>query len=242
VHQLLPKPEEPVWNHHPAPDSQARAGEVHVWRAAVPPLITPALEATLSEPELRYARRMASDSSMRQFAAAQAVLRTVLSRYLAEPPAQIEFRRGEHGKPFLATRYESDIQFNLTHSHDMAVAAITSGSEIGVDLEKVRPRPKAERLAARYYAPQERAALDDSPEDRRERLFLRLWTRKESHLKATGTGLSVTLRDIDTLASDNAWWYHEFAPASDYVATLAGTGDRPGFSYFDLALQGGARL
>lgn len=233
---LLPEPEKPSWNHRPATEYGARAGEVHVWRAAVPPQLTPALEATLSEAELRYARRMTSDSSMRQFAAAQAALRTALSHYLGEPPPRIEFRRGEHRKPFLDMRYKSDIQFNLTHSHDMAIAAVTAGSEIGVDLEKVRPRPKAERLAARYYATQERAALSDSPADLKERLFFRLWTRKESHLKATGTGLSVTLRDIDTLAPDGAWWYHEFTPAPDYVATLAGTGERPGFSYFDLTI------
>lgn len=232
MHPLLPEPEKPSWDLHHAPDAEARPGEVHVWRAAVPPRVTPALEATLSAPELRYAQRMTSDSSMRQFAAAQAALRTALSRYLGEPPAEIAFRRGEHGKPFLETRYESDIQFNLTHSHDMAIAVVTAGSEIGVDLERVRSRPKAERLAARYYAVQERAVLDNSPEDMKERVFFRLWTRKESHLKATGTGLSVTLRDIDTITPDSAWWYHEFAPATDYVATVAGTGQRPGFSYF----------
>jgi 4'-phosphopantetheinyl transferase len=236
VHTLLPETAKPVWKPpSTAPDS-ARPGEIHVWRAAVPPQLTPALEATLPEAELRYARRMTADSSMRQFAAAQAALRTVLARYLGEPPAGIAFRRGQHGKPFLEQRYELDIQFNLTHSHDLAVAAVTAGSEIGVDLEKVRARPAAERLAARFYAERERATLEQSPAEQRERFFFRLWTRKESHLKATGTGLSVTLRDIDTLSPDSEWWYHEFEPASDYVATLAGTGERPRFSYFDLAL------
>lgn len=236
MHPPLPEPEKPAWNEPPLAGAEARPDEVHVWRAKVPAQLTPALEAVLSEPELRYARRMTADGSMRQFVAAQAALRTVLSRYLGELPPKIEFRRGDHGKPFLETQYGSAIQFNLTHSHDMAIAAVTTENEIGVDLEKVRPRPKAERLAARYYATKERAVLDDSPAELKERLFFRLWTRKESHLKATGTGLSVTLRDIDTLAADNAWWYHEFSPASDYVATLAGTGERPGFSYFDLTL------
>jgi 4'-phosphopantetheinyl transferase len=236
LHPLLPETEKPSWNQPPATGGSPRQGEIHVWRATVPPQLTAALEAAISEPELRYARRMTADSSMRQFAAAQAALRTVLARYLREPPAEIQFCRGEHGKPFLEQRYESDIQFNLTHSHDLAIAAVTTGSEIGVDLEKVRVRPAAERLAARFYAPQERATLDGSPADLRERIFFRLWTRKESHLKATGTGLSVTLRDIDTLAPEDDWWYHEFEPAPDYVATLAGTGEHPRFDYFDLPL------
>lgn len=232
----LPDPEKPAWGEPPEAGATARAGEIHVWRATVPSELTPALEAILSEPELRYARQMTADSSMRQFTAAQAALRSALARYLGEPPASIEFRRGEHGKPFLVERYASEIQFNLTHSHDLAIAAVTANSEIGVDLEKVRERPAAERLAKRFYAAEERAALDDAPPELKERLFFRLWTRKESHLKATGTGLSVTLRDIDTLAPDGEWWYHEFEPAPDYVATIAGTGERPRFSYYDLTL------
>ena len=207
-----------------------------MWRAAVPTELSPALEAILSEPELRYARQMTADSSRRQFTAAQAALRSALARYLGQPPPSIEFRRGEHGKPFLLERHASDLQFNLTHSHDLAIAAVTAGNEIGVDLEKVRARPAAERLAKRFYASGERAALEAAPTDQKERLFLRLWTRKESHLKATGTGLSVTLRDIDTLAPDVAWWYHEFEPAPDYVATIAGSGEPPRFTYFDLTL------
>lgn len=236
MHSPLTEPEKPAWGEPSAAGATARRGEIHVWRAAVPPELTPALEAVLSEPELRYARQMTAHTSMRQFAAAQAALRSALARYLGESPASIEFRRGEHGKPFLAERYASEIQFNLTHSHDLAVAAVTAGGEIGVDLEKVRERPAAERLAKRFYAAGERAALDGAPAELKERLFFRLWTRKESHLKATGTGLSVTLRDIDTLAPDGDWWYHEFEPAPDYVATIAGTGPRPRFTYFDLTL------
>jgi len=236
VHSPLTEPEKPAWGEPPAAGATARAGKIHVWRAAVPAALTPALEAVVSEPELRYARQMTADTSMRQFTAAQAALRSALSRYLGDSPATIEFRRGEHGKPFLVERYASDIQFNLTHSHDLAIAAVTAGNEIGVDLEKVRARPAAERLAKRFYATEERAALDEAPVELKERLFFRLWTRKESHLKATGTGLSVTLRDIDTLAPHGDWWYHEFEPAPDYVATIAGTGQRPTFNYFDLTL------
>lgn len=236
MHPPLPDPEKPAWGEPPETGATARAGEIHVWRAAVPPELTPALEAVLSDAELRYARQMTADTSMRQFTAAQAALRSALGRYLGTPPASIEFRRGAHGKPFLLERYASDIQFNLTHSHDLAIAAVSASNEIGVDLEKVRERPAAERLAKRFYAAEERAALDDAAADMKGRLFFRLWTRKESHLKATGTGLSVTLRDIDTLAPDGDWWYHEFEPAPDYVATIAGTGERPRFSYFDLTL------
>jgi 4'-phosphopantetheinyl transferase len=233
---LLPAPEKPLWaaaHEQPAP---ARAEEVHVWRAAIPPQQSRALLAANSEAELRYAERMTSESAHRQFIAAQAALRLVLERYLDEPAPAIRFRRGEHGKPFLVPEYASELQFNLTHSHDVALVAVTLGREIGVDIEKVRERPAFERLAARFYAEQERAALAATPEADRERSFFRLWTRKEAHLKATGTGLSVNLKAIDTLAPAPSWWYHEFAPADEYVASVAGTGDLPRFSYHHFEL------
>ena len=236
MRELLPEPEIATWHDPDGQRSNVRPGEVHIWRADVPQMLTPAVTATLSEAERRYAQRMTSDSAQRQFSAAQAALRTALARYIGHSPASIEFRRGEHGKPFLTEQYQSELQFNLSHSHDLAIVAVTNGSEIGVDLEKVRDRPTAQRLAARFFADGERAAMDSAPADQRERSFFRLWTRKEGHLKATGTGLSVTLRAIDTLAPAPAWWYHEFQPAAEYVATLVGTGNRPRVTYWNLQL------
>jgi 4'-phosphopantetheinyl transferase len=232
----LPEPEKPLWTSRPRERSSVSAGEVHVWRADIPPQPSDALRAANSAAELRYAERMTSETARRQFIAAQAALRLVLELYLREPAPAIGFRRGDHGKPFLLPEYESELQFNLTHSHDRALVVVALGTEIGVDIEKVRERPSFERLAARFYAEQERAALAAAPVSDRERVFLRLWTRKEAHLKATGTGLSVNLKAIDTLAPAPLWWYHEFAPADDYVASLAGTGDLPRFTYHTLGL------
>jgi 4'-phosphopantetheinyl transferase len=232
---LPPEPEQPTWNASRHASASVRAGEIHVWRAAIPAVPSAALEATVSEAELRYAERMTSDTARRQFIAAQAALRTALARYLDEPPAAIRFRRGEHGKPFLESDHGADsLQFNLSHSHDLAVVAVTRGAEIGVDLEKVRERPSAERLAARFFAEGERAALAAVSAAEKERMFFRLWTRKESHIKATGTGLSVNLRAIDTLAPEPPWWYHEFAAAADYVAALAGTSAIRSITYHEL--------
>jgi 4'-phosphopantetheinyl transferase len=217
--------------------SQLTPGTVHVWRALIPAELTPEIEAALGAGEREYMARMTSDIARRQFGAAQAALRSVLVRYLpgVEPNA-VGFRRGEHGKPFLNGKYAGSLQFNLTHSHDCVLAAVAPDREIGIDLEKVRERPAAERLAARFYADQEQRALREAPPAERERVFFRLWTRKEAHLKATGTGLSVSLRAIDTLnPGDGSWWYHELAPLPDYVACLAGEGPRPRVSYFDLA-------
>jgi 4'-phosphopantetheinyl transferase len=209
-------------------------GQIHVWRAHLPAELTSSVRDALSDAEVRYAERMTSEVARRQFLGAQAALRIALSLYLDEEPGLIRFRRGEHGKPFLTDDHASDLQFNLTHSHDLALAAVTRTDEIGIDLEKVRSRPRAERLAARFFAEAEQAGLAALPAEQRERGFFRLWTRKESHIKATGTGLSVNLRAIDTLAPAGKWWYREFEPAEDYVASLAGKGPLDRIAYFDL--------
>lgn len=230
----LREPEVPVWNPSPRSRPELSRGEIHVWRAVIAQELTLEISAAISPAELRYAQRMTSDTARRQFTAAQAALRKALARYLDVNAAEIRFRRGEHGKPFLEADHKSDLQFNLSHSHDLAVVAVSRIDELGIDLEKVRERPRAERLAARFFAEQEREALAAAEGGAMERTFFRLWTRKESHLKATGTGLSVNLRAIDTLAPEPGWWYHEFAAADEYVATLAGRGPTTTIEYYEL--------
>ncbi|MBR2338766.1 MAG: 4'-phosphopantetheinyl transferase superfamily protein [Clostridia bacterium] len=93
---------------------------------------------------------------------------------------------GEHGKPFLSEypRWH----FNLSHSGDWAVCAL-SDAPIGVDIEQLRERDYL-RLAQRHFSPDEVGALQTlSPTQQQERFF-RLWTRKESWLKAQGIGLA----------------------------------------------------
>lgn len=178
---------------------------------------------------------MTSAVAKRQFAAAQSALRTILSLYVGTAPREIQFRFGHHGKPFLGNTHRSTLQFNLTHSHDWGLVGVTDAREIGVDMEKVRDRPAAERLAQRFYAEHERAAMAAALPEERTRVFFRLWTRKEGYLKATGTGLSVSLRAIDSLSPEpGSWWYRELAPAPDYVACLVGSGDPPDLTFFDL--------
>lgn len=97
-----------------------------------------------------------------------------------------------HGKPAFATG--GDIHFNLSHSGRIAACTI-SGCECGVDIQQVDTVRHS--LIKRVCTEMEAAYLE-AIEDRgqREETFFRIWTAKESYLKATGTGLSVDLRSI----------------------------------------------
>ena len=107
----------------------------------------------------------------------------------------VEIAYGEHGKPRL-TQPEG-LFFNISHSGEWTVAAFSDG-EVGVDIQRVKPVDT--RLADRYFAAEERKALARS--ECAQDLFFRLWTVKESYLKALGTGLSRPLNSFTVLFTE----------------------------------------
>lgn len=98
-------------------------------------------------------------------------------------------RPGPYGKP-----EAPGVQFSLSHSGGYALLAV-SDSDVGADLERIRPAP--ERVAARVFTPDEQRWLagDDDYDTR----FFTLWTLKEALLKACGRGLTLPLQSLDVL-------------------------------------------
>lgn len=92
-------------------------------------------------------------------------------------------------KPYLVNHPE--IQFNLSHSGTMVMAAF-SESEIGCDIEK---NGKADyRIARRFFHEEEQADLErfQNPDEKADR-FYRYWTLKESFLKVTAEGMRLAM-------------------------------------------------
>ncbi len=167
-------------------------GEAHVWLARLKASEEDIARAAalLSAEEEERARRFRFERHRRRFVMAHAALRTILGRYLGASPGEVAFRHGPRGKPYL-NEPEPRIQFNLAHSGELALAAITKEGEIGADIEIHRGMP--EGVARRFFSAAENAALTSLPPRERERAFFRCWTRKEAFLKATGEGLSFGL-------------------------------------------------
>ncbi len=92
---------------------------------------------------------------------------------------------GKNGKPYL--REYPNIHFNLAHSEDMAIA-VFAGVETGCDIELVQTGDL--ELADRFFSPGEAAYIRAQHGKRqRDEAFYRLWTLKESFVKAVGDGL-----------------------------------------------------
>jgi 4'-phosphopantetheinyl transferase len=148
-------------------------GEVHVWRVrlnrgeASPP----------TAEEAARAARFATPTLRRRYLRAHAALRAILGSVSDAP---LEFALHEKGKPYLASAPE--IRFNLAHSREMALVAVTRDVEVGVDIERVRPLTEYAAIARRYFP-----EGYTTPTGVRE--FFRHWTRFEALLKAHGAGL-----------------------------------------------------
>jgi len=143
--------------------------------------------ALLNDEERARADRFRFAKHARRFTVARAFLRTALGDTLGRSAESIVLELSENGKPFLAG---GELQFNLSHSHELAVMAIAE-TRVGVDVEHVRPMPDASRLAERFFAPDEASGLRRVAEDDRDHAFFRIWTAKEAYLKARGAGIAV---------------------------------------------------
>jgi hypothetical protein len=134
--------------------------EVHVWRAWLDREGWPEQSALPIE-ERQRAKAIQIDGRRRRWVAARWALRMALSRYIDTPPADLRLEVGDRGKPWISGRPE--LRFNLTHSAELALIAVTSAVDVGLDIERVEP---------------------GRPQD-----YYRDWVRREAVAKCTGAGL-----------------------------------------------------
>lgn len=167
-----------------------------LWRLPLdlPPARLAALEAILAPEESDRARRFRPPGAYGRFVAAHGQLRLLLAAALEASAAELRFETGTWGKPALAPPWRDKVpllSFNLSHSGDLGLLGIGASVALGVDLERLRPQPRAQELAARYFAAPERADLSSVAGSRAESLtFFNCWTRKEAFVKAQGQGLA----------------------------------------------------
>ncbi|MGD0207571.1 MAG: 4'-phosphopantetheinyl transferase superfamily protein [Verrucomicrobiota bacterium] len=214
--------------------------EVHVWRATLdqtPSQIQSFLHNLAADEQAR-AERFHFERDRGHFIVARGVLRAILGGYLKRAPEGLSFCYGSHGKPAIAGESGGDaIRFNVSHSHGIALYAVTRGREVGVDLERIRFNLAVAEIAERFFSRREVAMLRALPTEEQREAFFRCWTRKEACLKARGEGLSLPLDQVDVSlapgepdaapgtqpdSSDaSRWSLQELAPAPGYVAALA---------------------
>ena len=161
----------------------------------------------LSVQEQEKAARFRFVRDKNSYIITHAVLRSILGVHLDSQPAEIEFISNDFGKPSLAEKYKK-INFNLSHSSGLSALAFSTGSEIGVDVEKIDPEFDFNLIAKAHFSRAENSFIHEVPGKERERFYI-VWTRKEALLKAVGTGIGDYL-DVEVFRNVNH--YHPEVP------------------------------
>lgn len=173
-----------------------RPGQVHLWLFQQTGARWPAGDALgiLDTHERQRARRYHFDRDRARFIVRHVTLRQILAAYTGIAPRDVGYAYNSYGKPELARGMAaSELRFNLSHSADWVLLGLTSGPDVGVDIEAARELPEADHIVRTNFTPNEVATWDGLALDMRNDAFFAAWTRKEAVLKALGTGLSADL-------------------------------------------------
>lgn len=180
-------------------------GEVHVW--CIPLDARPDADGRcLDAAERARAARLRFEVDRDRYVTAHASLRRILGLYCGRDPAALTFVVSASGKPALDGH--PDLHFNLSHSADVAVLAVTTGSAVGADVERRRTLEDRQSLAQRHFSARELAAWRSLGAAAGDTEFLVAWTRKEAALKCLGVGLSVETSACETGIAPTGDWTH----------------------------------
>ena len=225
--------------------------EVHVWRARLDVPWSWTFDEALTLDDRARADRFRFESDRRRFCVARASLRLILARYLKSKPGRLQIELGEYGKPyFVDAKATQGLRFNLSHSHELALMAISRDREVGVDVEYVRADFVTDEVATHFFSAAEVEEFRSVPKELKTQSFFNCWTRKEAYIKARGEGLHCPLDQFDVsvtpgapamllnsrIESDEArrWRLEELTPAQGYAATLAVENDFSRLVLWDL--------
>lgn len=173
--------------------------------------VSAALWPILSPAEKERAERFAFSHLKERYILSHACLRLLIKEYLQT--AHFELLTGKFGKPHLK---DSDLHFNLSHSQGVACMAF-SRSEIGVDIEQIKPIEFVESI----FSQEELMAFQAIAQDQRLTAFYRAWTRKEAFLKAMGTGLSLPMEEAEVaFETPQPWTFIPLNFSDEYVGTV----------------------
>ncbi|MCK4869626.1 MAG: 4'-phosphopantetheinyl transferase superfamily protein [Gammaproteobacteria bacterium] len=176
------------------------AGVINLWEIYLPNVTSyyDELYAILSLSEREQAGRFVFAQDRERFVLSHGLLRVLLGKYLSIAEHDLEFDVGAYGKPSLgANKFSINLQFNLSHSHDVACFAFTLDHAVGVDVEYMREDFAGSDIAKRYFSAQEYKQLVSLPQGAQKESFFKCWTRKEAFIKAIGKGLSFGLDKFD---------------------------------------------
>jgi len=150
----------------------------------------------LSTQERARAERFVFSHLHDAYVVAHAGLRRLLAHHIPDVAASdLEFDTGPHGKPSI--RGAGGVEFNLSHSGEHALVAVSRGRPLGVDIEQVRSNVAYDDVSRHVFSSHEQRALLGATAADKLSTFFGTWVAKEAYIKAHGMGLVMPLSSFD---------------------------------------------
>jgi 4'-phosphopantetheinyl transferase len=187
--------------------------DAHVWRVSLNASdgSAQAFARTLSADERQRADSFRFEKLRRRFVIGRGLLRALLGQYVGRAPADLAFVYGPNGKPSLVGAVNARrIFFNVSQTEDVALVAVTSTGEIGVDVERVRTISEWPEITEHILSHDRDATPPDTLAD-----FFHEWTRHEARVKAAGLGLG------GQPGGEQKWSVRSLLLEKDLVAAVA---------------------
>ncbi len=181
------------WQSHEAFGELAQ-GTVHVWLnyMNIHQAKLKHLYPLLSDAEKARSEQFKFFKHRKHFIASHGFLHAVLANYLDTEAATIEFDYGDNGKPSIISEQNTrDIKFNLSHSGNLAILAVSNSFDVGIDIECIERKTDWRGISQRFFTHREQAEITRLTEDQQKAAFYQVWTRKEARMKVTGDGLKL---------------------------------------------------
>lgn len=240
-----------VWNRSPARLSPSNQ-YIDVWRTSLnlPPPQVDAYRSLLSAVEIERANRFKVKRKYFEYIISRGMLRRVLGLVLNRDPSTFEFEYTDHDKPYLNTSWRGQpVYFNVSHSHEQTLIAVTLAHPVGIDIEQIRHNVEFKKLARRFFSRPEARDLDTYTDAGVAQAFFSCWTRKEAFVKALGDGITFGLSEfsvsVDPFDGEVAlhthwdpdearnWTLLNIPNGADYAAALAVRARGIGLRYWE---------
>lgn len=171
----------------------------------------------LNREERLQQKRFYFEKDRHQYLITRALVRSVLSLYVNQiSPEKWKFKKNAYGKPFISNNsLLIPLRFNLSHTDNLVVMAVTLDREIGVDVEYLPRLGKTLEIASHFFSPIEVEHLLALPPEKQKSRFFDLWTLKEAYIKACGMGLSIPLDHFSYSFSQQGKIEIHFEPERD---------------------------